>query len=213
MNLQNAILADILQLLQGISEYQCRRFSENGKRKRKEKAVSQPPGKRPKVQTEQLADGMDRDIVSNPLGTSTSDAPLYNEPDQASLDPPILFRHLVFGINEVTKRLELQTRAVRQPVIASWPEKPVGELPPALKVIFVCRSDVNPTILVDHLPHIVAAYNASRPSSFVKLVPLPPGAELSLAQALGIRRVTVLGIDVSNVVFVPLNKCDRNSIF
>ena len=191
--------------MQGISEYQCRRFSENRKRKRKENAVPQPPGKRPKAQTEQLADVVDRDIVENPLRNSTLDASLYNEPEQANPDPPILFRHLVFGINEVTKRLELQTRAVRRPVIASWPDQPVGNLPPALKFIFVCRSDVKPTVLVDHLPHVIAAYNASRPPSFVKLVPLPVGAELSLAQALGIRRVTVLGIDVSNFVFVPLD--------
>jgi len=148
---------------------------------------------------------VDRDIVENPLRNSTLDASLYNEPEQANPDPPILFRHLVFGINEVTKRLELQTRAVRRPVIASWPDQPVGNLPPALKFIFVCRSDVKPTVLVDHLPHVIAAYNASRPPSFVKLVPLPVGAELSLAQALGVRRVTVLGIDVSNFVFVPLD--------
>jgi ribonuclease P/MRP protein subunit POP3 len=126
------------------------------------------------------------------------DGPVHSEHSQVDmvLEPPTLFRHLIYGINEVTKRLENQTQAVRRPVVARLPEQPAKESFPAFGSIFVCRSDMNPSLPLDHLPHLVAAYNSGRPPSFVTLVPLPKGAELSLAQALGVRRVSVFGIEV-----------------
>jgi ribonuclease P/MRP protein subunit POP3 len=121
---------------------------------------------------------------------------LVSATERVDLEPPLILSHLVYGVNAVTKRLEIQTQSTRRPT-TSVPEtsgQPSDTKP--LKYVFVCRADVNPPLLVAHLPHLVAAYNSTNPSEYLKLIPLPQGAEISLAEALGIRRVTVLGIDV-----------------
>lgn len=121
-------------------------------------------------------------------------------------DPHRLMHHMTFGINAVTKRLETQVQSARRPT-ATIPETaaPLSP-PPFLKYVFVCRADVDPTLLVDHLPHLVAGFNSARPVQPVKLVPLPKGAELALSQALAVRRVTVLAADVS-ILKIVSNKC------
>ena len=187
LNVQNAILARILQLLDGTSEYQLQRFAAIRKRKSKEKTLE---SKKRKLDLDKSSQSSAMDEDSPPVDSEHSQ-------DDMVVEPPVLFRHLVYGVNEVTMRLENQTQAVRRPVVMRLPEQPENNSFPALGSIFVCRSDMNPTLPLDHLPHLVAAYNSTRPPSFITLVPLPKGAELSLAQALGIRRVSVFGIEVS----------------
>lgn len=188
LNLQNAILAKIIQLFDGISEYQLQRFSASRKRKRRERVSST------KKQKHEL------DGSQSALALIDEDPPR----EEVVFEPPLLFRHLVYGINGVTRRLENQIQAVRRPVITTVPEQPTRDSLPVLQFIFVCRSDMNPSLAVDHLPHLVAAYNSSRPPSLVTLVPLPKGAEQALAQALGIRRVVVFAIDVGRFVLCAL---------
>lgn len=85
--------------------------------------------------------------------------------------------------------------------------------------IFVCKPDINPPSLVEHLPSMVALHNAaletlrkhcpaaarSKAAHDVYLVPLDQGAEQELAQALGIRRVATLSLSVR---FYPLALLD-----
>ena len=111
------------------------------------------------------------------------------------------------GINQVTKKLEAQIKSYRATIAnASNENARPYDSSSALVVIFVCRADVDPPLLIAHLPHLVAAYNSclfSRPSprlGLIKLVPLPKGAEFSLAEALGIRRVAALALDVRRVI-------------
>ena len=66
-----------------------------------------------------------------------------------------------------------------------------------------CLGDINPPALVSHLPQLVASCNVSclsTPSSDgrrqVWLVPFAKGAEESLAEALGLRRASVLVLKV-----------------
>ncbi|KAH9486497.1 hypothetical protein JR316_0000562 [Psilocybe cubensis] len=99
---------------------------------------------------------------------------------------------MTYGINEVTKKLETQIHNFHLLQVVDVPEP---SLP--LKYVFVCRSDVDPPLLIDHLPHLVAAYNSNCLRDPIKLVTLPQGAELLLAQNLGIRRVTVIAIDTN----------------
>lgn len=114
------------------------------------------------------------------------------QPDTSKIqESPPLLRHMIYGINEVTKRLETQTQHARRLEVVDIPQPPVP-----LRYIFVCRFDVDPPLLIDHLPHLVAAYNSNCPRNPIKLVTLPQGAELLLAQNLGIRRVAVIAIDV-----------------
>jgi len=109
--------------------------------------------------------------------------------------PPLVLGHIVYGINAVTKRLEIQSRNARRPLVFSSDESITMKGLP-LKYLFVCRADVDPPLLVDHLPHLVAACNSGGTRNLLKIVPLPKGAELALAQKLGIRRVTTLGADM-----------------
>jgi ribonuclease P/MRP protein subunit POP3 len=69
------------------------------------------------------------------------------------INPPSILRHIVYGINAVTKRLEFQSYNSRRPTIV------IPTLVPSNTsfYIFVCRKDVEPAVLVDHLPHLVAS--------------------------------------------------------
>jgi len=175
INLQNAVLAYILQILEGVSEYHDNCFALSRKRKRAAKSLcdASPKDKKQKLQEQEIATDQDDAIKS-----------------------PSILRHIVYGINAVTKRLELQSHSLRRPItVTSTPTVEIQSSRP-FKYVFVCRQDVDPAMLVDHLPHLVASCNSAQASNRVKLVPLPKGAELVLAQTLGIRRVTVLGIDI-----------------
>ncbi|KAF9056312.1 hypothetical protein BJ165DRAFT_1432562 [Panaeolus papilionaceus] len=102
--------------------------------------------------------------------------------------------HFIHGINAVTRRLESDIRCLSTHHISTETlTKETRELAP-LKFIFVCRADVNPSLIVDHLPHLVAAYN-SRKRTPVLLAPLPEGAEKAIADILGVRRAAVLAVD------------------
>ncbi|KAF8665308.1 hypothetical protein AX16_000328 [Volvariella volvacea WC 439] len=110
------------------------------------------------------------------------------EPEESSIA-----EHLVVGINQVTRHLEDQIRDFRTGVtITGLGGASVQEGVKLLKVVFVCRADIDPPVLVNHLPHLVAAFNSIRGSPCTYLVPLPRGAEASLAESLGVRKAAVL---------------------
>jgi len=114
--------------------------------------------------------------------------------EDSDTEPPAILNHLTIGINQVTKRLESHVKSSRTVVVS---DKPIAaECRSAIKIVFVCRADVDPPLLIAHLPHLVAACNtfSAFPNS-IKLVPLPKGAEASLAEALRLRRVAVIAID------------------
>jgi ribonuclease P/MRP protein subunit POP3 len=117
-----------------------------------------------------------------------------------------IVRHLIVGINEVTKSLERQAKHTRRKLTVSDKGNIThADIQPFIKFVFVCRADIDPPLLVAHLPHLVAACNSyvrdhGSSGEFldaVKVVPLPKGAELSLAEAIGFRRAAVLALDVS----------------
>ncbi|KAK0465585.1 uncharacterized protein EV420DRAFT_1515033 [Desarmillaria tabescens] len=125
------------------------------------------------------------------------DPPASVSDDANILPPSPVLKHLVVGINAVTKRLECQIQAARHTVVisSSGSTKKSPELPRPLKYIFVCRTDVDPPILIDHIPHLVASFNSCKPSEPIKLIPLPKGAEVTLAECLNIRRIAVFAFD------------------
>ncbi|KDQ20194.1 hypothetical protein BOTBODRAFT_184155 [Botryobasidium botryosum FD-172 SS1] len=86
------------------------------------------------------------------------------------------------------------------PASAPTPDTTVNQTArTSLRIIFACRSDVDPPALLAHLPMLTAACNSARAPAEkddeVRLVALPKGAEYALAQAAGLRRVSVLAID------------------
>ncbi|KAF7339330.1 Ribonucleases p mrp protein subunit pop3 kDa subunit [Mycena sanguinolenta] len=174
INVQNTALACTLSLLDGISEYQSARGQQNKKRKRLEKDTTQ---KKRKIET--ATEG----YRCRPTGP----------PSHAS---PQALSHLIIGLNAVTKRLDDQIRSLRKAVSLNADSTSAPTPPPApIKVIVVCRADVDPQILIDHLPHEVAAFNSASPNDLITLIPLPKGAEAALARAVGLRRVTAIAMD------------------
>ncbi|KAF7307056.1 hypothetical protein MIND_00498700 [Mycena indigotica] len=106
-----------------------------------------------------------------------------------------LRKHVYIGINQVTRRLEAQLRSSRKVTVIPTTEPQQSAVVP-LKLILVCRADVDPHILIEHLPQEIAAFNSTKPKELVKMLYLPAGAEAMLAEVIGIRRLAVIGLDV-----------------
>lgn len=125
--------------------------------------------------------------------------------------------HFVVGVNSVTRSLETRIHASRQEIQSRMSTPPLAAPP---RYLFVCTGDMDPPVLVAHLPTLVASYNAmcAGPRSEVKddsigpnlswapaeshltvpslvLVVLPEGAEFMLSTALQIRRLSALMVD------------------
>ncbi|KAJ7751328.1 hypothetical protein DFH07DRAFT_534169 [Mycena maculata] len=185
-NLQNTALACTISLLDGISEYNSARGQQNRKRKNLYKDANQ--NKKRKVDGELSESAVPVDVV----------LPDVEEPSEESTLPPrpAVISHLVIGINEVTKRLDTQIRSLRNIISlkAASSDEPAPPSTP-ITVIVVCRADVDPSILIDHLPHEVAAFNSSKPPQPIKIIPLPKGSESALAKAIGVRRAAVMAMD------------------
>lgn len=205
LNLQNAVLAHIVSLLEGVAEYQRNRCLVGRKRKRtvlhndnyKTQTKGQVEGAGGVLTGSEESMILDDTLGSVGLHTGESDSAELSE-HSSGPTPPLVLGHIVCGINAVTKRLEVQSRNARRSLVFSSDQSITMKEPILpLKYLFVCRADVDPPLLVDHLPHLVAACNSGGTQNTLKIVPLPKGAELALAQKLGIRRVTTLGVDVS----------------
>ncbi|KAL0067914.1 RNase P and RNase MRP subunit [Marasmius tenuissimus] len=191
VNLQNLILAHTVTLLDGVSEYHRSRNLANRKRKRAKNENEKPKKKAKK-------DGMSVDQVDQvdvEAGPAQMEQDTFQDLQTQTqpLDQPPVLSH-------VTKH-NLDNN-VGIPTISSStsaPETDPPPLPSPIRVVLVCRADVNPPILIDHIPHIVAGYNSSLPSGgedkAILLIPLPAGAEHTLADAFNLRRVAVVGLD------------------
>ena len=178
---QNMFLATLLSSLDGIIKHGARKSANSGGSRALSTANSMPTTVE----------------CSRPSPTPASSLL------QDSTSP---FDYMTLGINQVTRKLEFQARSLRKIITlttGSRVNQPSSNLPP-ISVVFVCHADVNPPILLDHIPHLVAGCNSTRPGSDpqgvwkpLKLIVLPEGSEPVLAQALGLRRAAVIGIHVS----------------
>lgn len=190
LNVQNSVLAHVIDILNGVADYQHTRSKANRKRKRGEQGEPMKRKKPDDTNKKTLAMDLSETASSTALSLTISS-------DKTSLErPPTILEHLVVGINQVTKRLETQIRDKRITILTAVDGSNMGLIQPPLQVIFVCRADIDPPLLIDHLPHLVAAYNSVQTTNTLKIVSLPKGAESALAQAVGLRRAGVIGIDV-----------------
>jgi ribosomal protein L7Ae-like RNA K-turn-binding protein len=101
--------------------------------------------------------------------------------------PRIMAEHrILVGINEVTKHLEQMIQSHHNEI--KVPENMLSNkiLTPA---IFICRRDIKPIHLCLHLLTLAALAN-------VKLIPLPADSEAAIAQALNLKRVSALFLEV-----------------
>ncbi|KXN88788.1 hypothetical protein AN958_06657 [Leucoagaricus sp. SymC.cos] len=193
-NIQNSILALLVDLLDGVAEFH-RDYSRSRKRKRKAEKDNSP------LHTKKQKPHEDPPVTAH---KSTEEEPSLQPDLTEKSEPPPILQHLIYGINAVTKRLERQigdTRSKSVLATATQPKAAEENFDP-IRYLFVCRADINPPILIDHLPHLVATYNVLRKQELppIILATLPKGAEATLAQAVGVRRLAVLAIGDSSVI-------------
>lgn len=136
----------------------------------------------------------DKAIAQSGSATRETLSPVESESTSADSPVPLILKHCTFGINQVAKRLEGQANPGIIAEVHATPR-------PRLRVVIACRADVDPPLLIAHFPILVAACNSalaagSSDDTHVKLVTLPMGAEHSLAEITGLRRVAVMALDV-----------------
>lgn len=206
-NVQNVALASLVSILDGVGSYHLERRSASRKRKHvrhdREKKQKAAARKKRKIEGEVLpAEDNNVDTTTHTDDAGSAGMEVDAECDVDLPQAPPVVAHLAIGINEVTKRLELQaqSRRPRASITASTIETSLSELGRApLVYVFVCRADIDPQLLVGHLPELVASCNAPIPgcnSPPVHLITLPRQAEHTLAETVGLRRVSVLALDV-----------------
>ncbi|KAL9716478.1 RNase P and RNase MRP subunit [Leucoagaricus gongylophorus] len=198
-NVQNTILAHLVDLLDGVAKFHQSRCRSSKRRKRVANESSHRSIKR-RVVSKDAAIGQD-DLVEGPSTFSISH---HTESSEESSEPPPILNSLIYGINAVTKRLEIQIENSRVKSVFKYGSKTraTGESTNPIRFLFVCRADIDPPILIDHLPHLVATYNALRQEDFhpIVLATLPKGAETTLAQVIGVRRLAALAISASSAI-------------
>jgi len=178
--------------LEGLSTFHSSRDILNRKRKR-QLLAQRHPNKRSKTSADNTSP------TSHQI--TSSDVPNIESDSLAQHPPPAILPHLIIGINQVTKRLESQARTYRETIALNDQKNTEDPIKP-IRVVFVCRADVDPPLLIAHLPTLVASCNSSRrvltnPAGYppVKLIPLPLGAEFALAEATGLRRLSIIALD------------------
>lgn len=193
MNTQNSLLAHLIAIMDGVAEYQFNHRKEGRKRKRDGQDGPRVVKKKEPIDKNETSE-MVLDESTLAVADNLANSEICPSPNDAISERPTTLQHIVVGINEVTRRLECQIRRSRTIIIRTTTETSQAQSP--LKIIFACRADIDPPMLVDHLPHLAAAYNSGQTKDTLKLVTLPKGAEVLLAQAMGLRRASVIGIDV-----------------
>lgn len=200
VNVQNTILARVVGMLQGVPEYRAEREKHiRKKRKAMRPKTALPPSKRRKFAFHShKPDDIAADSDTMERIEATEDVTNVDSENDILEPRPDILDRMTTGINEVTKLLERTARVPSRATIGTAPSKETtSEARPA--IILVCRGDVTPPDLIQHIPHLVAACNTRRIGTnapLIHLVPLPRGAESSLAEAIGLRRVSVVALHV-----------------
>ncbi|KAH9898143.1 hypothetical protein C8Q73DRAFT_625182, partial [Cubamyces lactineus] len=205
LNVQNAILACVVDMLAGVAEYTIAR--ENGHRRKRSRSHSAADGHGPKRRKGPSApDGsaIVEDVSALDAAGVRDTAPSGPSGEAASV-PPIM-SSLTVGINEVTKSLEQLASSYRRTIAPDTKQgaESVGRSDantPRSRVVLACRADIDPPALMAHVPSLIAACNSCPVASTTQqrtwLVPLPKGAEYTLAEALGLRRASILLVEDS----------------
>ncbi|PWN23639.1 hypothetical protein BCV69DRAFT_6394 [Microstroma glucosiphilum] len=162
-----------------------RRVMSRGESRRARKSGTQSRGETQAIGLDvSTSVQMDVDEVSSSAGDSSAE--------------PVA---LVCGINSVTRHMELEIarESSKRGLQDGEQDSAASASPLLLSLVFVCRSDLDPPKLASHFPMLTCALNAvchpaSREGAAALLIPLPAGAELVLAKALGLRRCSALGI-------------------
>ncbi|GJE99639.1 hypothetical protein PsYK624_159100 [Phanerochaete sordida] len=198
-NIQNAVLARVISALDGVADANAKAQAASWKRKRAKQTTGAASKKLKTAELTSSVADIHVDLPTQPDNEAShpyGDAPAPSSDD--AILPPI-HNHLTVGINEVTKSLELVAKYQRSGVPPEQPDS-LAKYTQNSRLVVVCLPDINPPILVGHLPNLVAACNSIRSSGDhhkTWLVPLPKGAEQALAAAIGLKRVATIAIEGS----------------
>lgn len=205
-NIQKPLLDTLIDLLGRLQEYHNLRGLQSQKRRRSRKrgeiAEEKGKGLHP---IQGIAEGVDMPVDHPEVSSQVGEAMELIQDDSTANSVPEILKHVKFGVNEVARLLESQISRIRQHLLDKRPMEDNGI--PSLLVIFACRWDTNPPIILAHIPHLVAAANtlaSTYHANFeeahsipeVKLVNLPKGSENPLAEAVGVRRISVIALSV-----------------
>jgi ribonuclease P/MRP protein subunit POP3 len=205
-NVENNLLARLVHITEGVSDYHLERERQS-KRKRRDRA-SQKRRNLPQSALTSKDQEKAPDANTAAAGVLASNIPaglleIINDGHASDPAQPEILKHLVIGVNEVTKRLERQSKMIQQIRNTSSPGN--SDEDSLIGVIFVCKGDIDPPMLVSHLATLVASYNLDavrtyspqmKPPPHIKLIPFSKGIESSLAAAMGLRRVAVMAVNV-----------------
>ena len=176
-------------MLGGVPEYNLMRERTSKKRRRSQNIHHLPEAKEAKIDTR--------------VGQETSEM----NPGGQNLPPasaPAILESVVVGINEVTRRLEAVARSHRD-ILHADPQESIRpkDIRAHSRLVIVCKADVDSPLLIGHLPNLVAACNSRKKgdsehsgTNGTWLMPMLKGAEDVLAEAMGLRRVSILLLEV-----------------
>ncbi|KAI0756750.1 hypothetical protein C8Q80DRAFT_53649 [Daedaleopsis nitida] len=159
-------------MFRDVAVYHIDREQSGRKRRRSPDSHECRSSKRPKVA-----------VPSDTLSPAMADGPASMEFNQPSSYPSIL-QHVRFGINEVTRHLESLASSYRKSVTADGARTREvtsvdSDAMSKARIVIACRGDVDPPILIGHLPNLVAACNSLRKHTTTSqrtfLVPMPKG--------------------------------------
>ena len=208
-NVQKSILDATVELVSCLREYHTQRALQSRKRKRsRQKEI--PTDEKDSHPVQDIKG--DSDIPIDASAQENDSVEPTKDNSAVAAVPPIL-KFIKFGINEVAKLLENQISRLRQCLLDKRPIE--DDDAPNPLAVFACRWDINPPTLLAHIPHLVASVNTlastyranfteAPPIPEVKLVNLPKGSENPLAEALGMRRVSVIALNVCGSPLHPM---------
>ncbi|OSC99455.1 hypothetical protein PYCCODRAFT_1415728 [Trametes coccinea BRFM310] len=206
MNVQNTALACVVDMLAGVAEYNISREQNSRRKRRRLNSTSRGNAAQNIQESIEVTDNATTNRKQPESGNARDD-------DPASDIPPLIVSSLSVGINEVTKRLERLASSHRRIVTpnshaADGIAAEGTQAAPQSRVVLACRADIDPPSLLGHIPNLVAGCNSSPAASASQqrtwLVPLPKGAEQTLANALGLRRASMILIEDSAPGFLTL---------
>ncbi|KAI0332018.1 hypothetical protein GY45DRAFT_1274981 [Cubamyces sp. BRFM 1775] len=218
LNVQNAVLACVVDMLAGVAEFNIAR--ENGHRRKRSRPHSSAGGRGHKRQKGSSVPDLRTTVEDTSAlnAASIHDTTLPGSSGESVPAPPIM-SSLTVGINEVTKSLEQLASSYRRTISPDTKQgaESAGRSDantPRSRIVLACRADVDPPALMAHVPSLIAACNSCPAASTTQqrtwLVPLPKGAEYTLAEALGLRRASILLVEDSASQFPVLEPLIRS---
>jgi ribonuclease P/MRP protein subunit POP3 len=213
-NVQNSFQAAIVHLLSCLRDYHIQQ-NRNAKKARNKAAKREENEEQPRLhgKKRKIPDDVPPTVPSKRRQSETgkpievpnpSDVSESGDKNVAPSEAPDILKNVKCGLNETVKALEQHISNLRDCLAKGVPLTDDVITP---RIVLACRWDVNPPDLFSHIPHLVASANrlgdiyekkfASAPAiPEIKLVNLPQGSEKSLSDAVGIRRLSMVILNV-----------------